>query len=90
MSEFIEKMRPRHTVLKRTRPRTDLPKLLLYMDMPTTAKRRLLDSEGEEHELADNIVESSYRLVTGAQAKTLIEEHWPKVAKENEARHKRN
>ena len=78
MSDFLSKARTRRTVLKRTRDRADLPSPVLYMEwLAGESKRRVLDTAGKEHLLTDNVVQSNYKLMTGAQAKELIEQHWP-------------
>jgi len=78
MSTFFDKLKPRRSVLKRTKVRPDLPKLLLYTDwLPGKHQRRLLDIEGNPHELDDNIVESYYKLSKGSESTKLIDDHWP-------------
>lgn len=80
MNDFLTKARARRSVLKRTSGPTDLPSPILYMEwLSGEAKRRVLDTAGKEHLLTDNVLQSNYKLVTGSQAKTLIDEHWPKV-----------
>jgi len=75
---MLDKMQTRRTVLKRTRPRADLPALALYVEsVAGQPKRRVLDTEGKEHVLEDTLLQSQYRLLTGPQAKELIDQHWP-------------
>lgn len=81
MNDFLNKARAMKTVLKKTRSRSDLPSPVLYMEwLSGEAKRRVIDTQGAEHMLADAVVQSNYKLVTGGQAKELIAEHWAKVA----------
>ncbi len=82
MADILAKARAGRTVLKRTTATqgAKLPALVLYMEwLAGENKRRVLDTDGNEHRLNDKIVESSYRLVTGGQAQELIEKHWPKA-----------
>lgn len=54
--------------------------MVLYMEwLAGESKRRVLDVEGKEHRIPDRIIESSYKLMTGAQAQEAIEKHWPKA-----------
>jgi hypothetical protein len=80
MATLLDKMQTRKTVLKRTRTRPDLPSLVLYLETVSgQPKRRVLDAEGKEHLLDESVLQSQYKLVTGAQAKELIDKHWPKA-----------
>ena len=75
--DFFGKLRPYKTVLKRTRPRNELPAQLLYVDwLSGEGKRKLLDLEGTEHCITDKVLQSNYKMATGAAAKKLIKEHW--------------
>jgi hypothetical protein len=77
MNDFLNKARVLRSVLKRTRGRTDLPSPVLYIEwLAGEMKRRVLDKDGNEHVLADAVVQSHYKPVTGAQAKEPIAEHW--------------
>jgi len=79
--DFLEKLRPNKTVLIRTRPRQELPAELLYVEwLVNEGKRKLLDHGGDEHVIADKLLQSNYKIATGAAAKKLIKEHWPKPA----------
>ena len=74
---FFEKLRPYKTVLRRTRPRHELPADLLYIEwLAGEGKRKLMDIAGKEHVIADKLLESNYKLSTGSTAKKLIKEHW--------------
>lgn len=78
MATLLDKMQTRKTVLKRTRTRADLPALVLYLETVSgQPKRRVLDSEGKEHVIDESVLQSQYRLVSGGQAKELIDKHWP-------------
>ena len=80
MADILAKARAGRTVLKRTTQAQGfkLPSLVLYMEwLAGENKRRVIDTEGQEHRLPDKIVESSYRLVTGGQAEELLAQHWP-------------
>jgi len=84
MADILGKARAGRTVLKRTTTTQTsgqkLPALVLYMEwLAGESKRRVLDTEGNEHRIPDRMVESSYKRVTGAQAQELIEKHWPKA-----------
>lgn len=84
MNDFLTKARARRSVLKRTRGRSDLPSPVLYMEwLSGEMKRRVIDVEGHEHLLADAVVQSYYRLVTGGQAKDLIAAHWASITTES-------
>ena len=77
MNDFLSKARAQRTVLKRT-TRQALPSPVLYMEWLTgESRRKVLDVDGKEHLLTDLVVQSNYKLVTGAQAKELIAKHWP-------------
>ena len=77
IQDFFGKLRPYKSVLKRTRPRHELPTTLLYVDwLSGEGKRKLFDSEGNEHVITDKLLQSNYKLSTGAAAKKLIKEHW--------------
>lgn len=81
MNDFLSKARPGRTVLKRTQPRADLPRLVLYTEwLAGEMRRRVIDTEGKEHVLADTVVQSAYKLVTGGQAEELLQKHWPRQA----------
>lgn len=45
-------------------------------------KRRVLDTRGKEHLITDKVLQSNFKLATGADAKKLIAAHWPKVEEE--------
>lgn len=78
MNDFLSKARAQKSVLKRTRPSQELPSPVLYMEwLAGEARRKVLDTDGKEHVLSDLVVQSNYKLVTGAQAKELIAKHWP-------------
>lgn len=77
MQSFFDNLRANRSVLKRTRPNPELPDLVLYTEwLAGEAKRKVRDTRGLEHAIADGVLASSYRLVTGSQAKELIEAHW--------------
>ena len=74
---FLEKLRPYKSVVRRTRPQKDLPEELLYIDwLGGEGKRKLLDLQGNEHTLTDKVIQSNYKMATGSYAKKLIKEHW--------------
>lgn len=76
-TDFFDRLRVRKSVLKRTTKRKELPEAVLYVEwLSGEARRRLLDAERKEHVLADDVVQSNYKLVNNAQAKKLIASHW--------------
>ena len=76
-SYFFRNIRPRKSVLKRTRPRADLPQYVLYLgELVGQNQRRVVGPTGEEKVLTDKIVESNYKLVSGPEAEALVQEHW--------------
>ena len=80
VQSFLEKLRPFKTVLKRTSSRQDYRTELLYIEwLSGEGKRKLLDPAGSEHVLTDKELQSHYKMATGAAAKKLIKEHWPKA-----------
>ena len=80
MATMLDKMQTKRTVLKRTRPRHDLPALVLYLEsVAGQPKRKVVDADGKEHELEEAVLQSQYKLVTGPQAAELIDKHWPKL-----------
>lgn len=82
MADILSKARAGRSVLKRTNAKqgNELPSMVLYMEwLAGESKRRVLDVEGKEHRIPDRIIESSYKLMTGAQAQEAIEKHWPKA-----------
>jgi len=77
IQDFLGKLRPYKSVLQRTRPRHELPTQLLYVDwISGEGKRKLLDLEGNEHVITDKLLQSNYKLTTGASAKKLIKDNW--------------
>ena len=75
--DFFGKLRPYKSVLKRTKPLKELPAELLYVHGLTgEGKRKLLDIESKEHILSDKLLQSAYKMSSGAVAKTRIKEHW--------------
>jgi len=78
----LNKLRPRRSILKRTKARADLPRLALYMEwVGGTNQRRLLDEENNEHVIDDKVVLSYYRQVSGADGKKLLAAHWAEASK---------
>ena len=72
------KVRAKRTVFKRTRSRPELPVLVLYIEQVAgEAKRRVKDIDGNEHLIADTVLQSHFRMVSKTQATALIAEHWP-------------
>ena len=64
----------------------DLPATVLYLEwLGGETSRKVLDSERKEHVLTDAVVQSHYKVVSGPQAKELIEAHWAKDAAEPQA-----
>ena len=87
LKDFFGKLRPYKSVLKRTRPRHELPTQLLYVDwLAGEGKRKLVDMQGAEHVLTDKVLQSNYKLSTGAAAKALIKEHWADANPNTEAK----
>jgi hypothetical protein len=85
MNDFLMKARAKRSVLKRTRGGSSFPSPILYLEwLSGVGKRRVMDTEGTEHELTDAVVQSNYKLIPGSQAKELIAEHWAKVAESGE------
>lgn len=81
MADFFSKLRARRSVLKRTRDRADLPGAVLYLEwIGGEAKRKVLDTDGNEHTLADVVLQSNYKVVNRPQAKELIAKHWAEAA----------
>lgn len=79
-NDFLSKARPGRTVLQCTRPRADLPNVVLYLEwLSGVSKRRVVDNKGQEHILADKILQSNYKLIPAAQADALIAKHWQAV-----------
>lgn len=77
MQDYLSKARAHRSVFKKTRGRSDLPSPVLYLAwLSGDSKRRVLDTEGHEHDLQDGVLQSNYKLMTGAQAKELIAAHW--------------
>jgi hypothetical protein len=77
MSDFFDRLRIRKSVLKRTTKRKELPEAVLYLEwLSGEARRRLLDVARKEHLLADDVIQSNYKLVSNAQAKKMIASHW--------------
>ncbi len=86
VQNFLEKLRPYKTVLKRTSSRKEFANELLYVEwLSGEGKRKLLDHGGNEHVLTDKSLESNYKMATGGAAKKLIKEHWPKANPHAEA-----
>jgi hypothetical protein len=78
--DFFSKARAGRTVFKRTTKSKEHPEHVLYMEwLPGQMKRRVLDTEGNEIELGDKVLESQYRYITSGQAKAAVEKYWPKV-----------
>ena len=80
-SFFFRNMRPKKSVLKRTRPKPELPPYVLYLgELVGQNQRRVIGTTGEEKVLPDKIVESNYKLVSGPEAEALLQEHWSSCA----------
>lgn len=78
----FDKLRAKKSVLQRTRPRNDLPKVALYLEwLGGTGQRKVLGPDQQERVLDDKVVQSNYKVATGKKAQALLEEHWPEVAK---------
>ncbi|MEM6731035.1 MAG: hypothetical protein AAF658_05740 [Myxococcota bacterium] len=82
---IVDKLKGGKSVLKRTKPGKDLPRLALYVGMAGTG-RTVRAPDGTETDLSIPVLTSHYKLVTGSKAKALIEEHWS--ASEPEAKSK--
>ena len=77
VSDFFSKLRIQKSVLKRTRKRDDLPREALYIEwLAGEGKRKVLDTRGKEHLITDKVLQSNFKLATGADAKKLIATHW--------------
>ncbi|MEK7704834.1 MAG: hypothetical protein AAB426_07735, partial [Myxococcota bacterium] len=73
----------KRSVLKRTRSRADLPAVVLYLGpLSGQMKQKVMTPEGSEQDLADGVMSSYYKLVTGTKGKELLESHWPAIAAE--------
>ncbi|MEO1174075.1 MAG: hypothetical protein AAFX94_18810 [Myxococcota bacterium] len=72
----IDKLKGGRSVLLRSKPGKDLPKLALYLGIGGPG-HRVRDPEGEEHGLTAQVLSSHYKVATGSKAKSLIQEHWP-------------
>ncbi|MBT6179191.1 MAG: hypothetical protein HOI23_18245 [Deltaproteobacteria bacterium] len=74
---FLEKLRPYKSVVRRTRAKAELPEELLFADwLGGEGARKMIDVQGNEHILTDKVLQSNYKMATGAYAKKLIKEHW--------------
>ncbi|MED5465109.1 MAG: hypothetical protein VX699_10670 [Myxococcota bacterium] len=83
---FFEKLRPYKTVLQRTRPRHELPVAVLYVrSFMGEGKHQVLDATSAEHVITDKLLESNYKMATGAAAKKLIKEHWAEARPQPDA-----
>ena len=79
LNQFFDRLRPRRSVLQRTRRREEFPEIAFYVEwLPATSQRKVLDAEGKEHTLDDTVLESNYKLASGGTAKKLIAKHWAK------------
>ena len=92
MTDMLQKLRPRRTVLIRTTKKTDLPESVLYVEwLGGEMSRKVLDAEHKEHVLTDQILLSNYKISGGPEAETLIAKHWtqdqPKPQKPARAKH---
>ncbi|MBN1960311.1 MAG: hypothetical protein JW841_05145 [Deltaproteobacteria bacterium] len=80
---FFDKMQTCRTVLKRTRSKSDLPDVVLYLEnVSGLPKRKVLDTQGKEHLIDDAVLQSQYKFATGSQAKEYISKHWSKIVAE--------
>ncbi len=77
MTDLLQKIRPRRSVLERSRPLPELPTCVFYLEwLAGEGKRRVIDTEGNEHLLKDGVVQSYYRLAKTSKAEALISKHW--------------
>ena len=77
MAGFLDKLRARRTVLKRTRKGADLPAAVLYVEwLSGEGKRKVLDTDGGEHALPDKVLESHYKVCNKTDGQKLIDAHW--------------
>jgi hypothetical protein len=84
---MLDKMQTRRTVLKRTRPRPDLPGLVLYVEaVAGQPRRKVIDPEGKEHVIDEKVLQSMYKLLPGPQAQELLDKNWPKAKDEAKAK----
>jgi hypothetical protein len=76
-SFFFRNIRAKKSVLRRTRPRPELPQYVLYLgELVGQNQRRVVGPAGEEKILSDKVVESNYKLVSGPEAEDLVKAHW--------------
>jgi len=77
MQDFMSKARPMRSVLQRTRARGELPALVLYVEWLSGERRGASSTRpARRTSWTDRVVQSHYRLVTGAQAREHIAKHW--------------
>ncbi|MEL6339692.1 MAG: hypothetical protein AAFZ38_06475 [Myxococcota bacterium] len=72
---IVDKLKGGKSVLQRTKPGKDLPKLALYVGIAGSG-RAVRAPDGTETELSVQILTSHYKVVTGSKAKQIMEEHW--------------
>ena len=85
MADFFDKARARRTVFKRTGKSKNLPSAVLYLEwLGSEGKRKVLDTERQEHTLTDTVIQSNYKFVGKSEAKKLIEAHWEKDVAERQ------
>ena len=78
MQDIFQKLKVNQTVFQRTKNAPELPKWALYSEwLSGQNKRRVLDPEGQAHDLDDKVLQSHYKLVTKSQAKKLLAQYWP-------------
>lgn len=77
MTDILQKLRPRRTVLKRTTKKAELPEAALYLEwLGGEMSRKVVDTAKKEHILSDQLLLSNYKIASSAEAEKLIAEHW--------------
>ena len=80
--DFFSKLQAYRTVLTRTRPRNELPTQVLYLEwLAGQGKRRVIDTEGNEHVITDKMLQSNYKMATGSSSKKIISQYWADIKK---------
>ncbi|MEM6558965.1 MAG: hypothetical protein AAF605_04195 [Myxococcota bacterium] len=72
---IVDKLKGGKSILQRTKPGKDLPRLALYVGIAGSG-RAVRAPDGTETELSVQVLTSHYKVVTGSKAKQIMEEHW--------------
>ncbi len=75
----VDKLKGGKSVLQRTKPGKDLPRLVLYVGI-APAGYAVRAPEGTEHVLTQQVLASHYKVASGKKAAALMQEHWPPEA----------